>query len=156
MTRTHRLRRFMAMLTSIAVILMMTAPTVLAAKPTKPIKPVDIQILGLNDFHGQLQPVPPTSSSGGRIGAFQGPQPPPPQTRVPGGTPDCTRPAAWRTSPRTFVTQQREPEEHGVRVSRDLIGATPLLSALFHDEPTIEAMNLPRPRLQRRRQPRVR
>ena len=24
----------------------------------------------------------------------------------------------------------------------DLIGATPLVSALFHDEPTIEAMNL--------------
>ena len=24
----------------------------------------------------------------------------------------------------------------------DLIGATPLVSAIFHDEPTIEAMNL--------------
>jgi 5'-nucleotidase len=30
----------------------------------------------------------------------------------------------------------------GVVSAGDLIGASPLLSALFHDEPTIEAMNL--------------
>ena len=28
--------------------------------------PIDIQILGLNDFHGQLEPVLPTASSAGR------------------------------------------------------------------------------------------
>ena len=36
---------------------------------------------------------------------------------------------------------RREPNTRGGRAG-DLIGASPLLSALFHDEPTIEAMNL--------------
>ena len=38
----------------------------------------------------------------------------------------------------------------------DLIGASPLVSALFHDEPTIEALNAHRARRQRRRESRVR
>ena len=37
-------------------------------KPPKPDKTVEVQILGLNDFHGALEPIPETSS-GGRIGA---------------------------------------------------------------------------------------
>ena len=32
-----------------------------------------------------------------------------------------------------------EPEEHADRRAGDMIGASPLLSGLFHDEPTIEA-----------------
>ena len=34
----------------------------------------------------------------------------------------------------------REEEEQRVRAAGDLIGASPLLSALFHDEPTIESL----------------
>ncbi len=81
----------------------------------------EIQILGLNDFHGQLQPVPATSS-GGRIGA------------TPAGGVDFLA---------THVRNLRATNPNTLFVSAgDLIGATPLISALFHDEPTIEAFNL--------------
>ena len=82
----------------------------------------ELQILGLNDFHGALEP--PTGSAG-RLG--------------PAGTPEfggveylATHVRALRaTNPNTLFVS-----------AGDLIGATPLVSALFHDEPTIEAFNL--------------
>jgi 5'-nucleotidase len=82
---------------------------------------LEVQILGLNDFHGQLQPVPATSS-GGRIGAT---------------------PAGGVEFLATHVRNLRATNPNTLFVSAgDLIGATPLISALFHDEPTIEAFNL--------------
>jgi 5'-nucleotidase len=97
----------------------------------------DIQILSLNDFHGQLQTVNPVSSSGGRIGALQGTSPN--QTCLP---PTCV-PAGGVEYLATHVRSLRAENPNTVFVSAgDLIGATPLLSALFHDEPTIEAFNL--------------
>jgi 5'-nucleotidase len=139
-TRTHRLRRFLAIVSSIALILTMTAPTALAKKPDQLPVPVDVQILGLNDFHGQLEPAPFTSSAG-RIGSLQGTFPN--QTCTPGGTPNCI-PAGGVEYLATHVRNLRATNpDNSVFVSAgDLIGATPLLSALFHDEPTIEAMNL--------------
>jgi 5'-nucleotidase len=84
-------------------------------------KTTEIQILGLNDFHGQLEPVPSTSS-GGRIGS----------TAAGGVEYLATHVRALRaTNPNTLFVS-----------AGDLIGATPLLSALFHDEPTIEAFNM--------------
>ncbi len=79
----------------------------------------DIQILSLNDFHGNLEP---PSGSGGRIG-----------TTLAGGAEYlATHVRALRaTNPNTLFVS-----------AGDLIGATPLVSALFHDEPTIEAFNL--------------
>jgi 5'-nucleotidase len=42
----------------------------------------------------------------------------------------------------THLRRERAAAEHSVTVSAgDLIGATPLISSLFHDEPTIEAAN---------------
>jgi 5'-nucleotidase len=79
-------------------------------------KPVEIplQILAINDFHGHIN----TFSSG--FGGTGGAQ--------------------------NLATNVREAEagvDHSIVVSAgDLIGASPLISALFHDEPTIEAMNL--------------
>jgi 5'-nucleotidase len=80
---------------------------------------VDVQILAVNDFHGNL--MPPTGSSG-RVG-----------TTDAGGVEFlATHIAALRAEhPNTAVVS-----------AGDLIGASPLLSALFHDEPTIEAFNL--------------
>ncbi|MGQ0680380.1 MAG: bifunctional metallophosphatase/5'-nucleotidase [Actinomycetota bacterium] len=80
---------------------------------------VDVQLLSLNDFHGALEP---PAGSAGRIGTVDA-----------GGV--------------EFLATHIKSLEAGVRHSRalsagDLIGASPLLSALFHDEPTIEAMNL--------------
>jgi 5'-nucleotidase len=137
-------RRVPAALAVLALCLAAFAPAALAAKPEQ--KVVDIQILGLNDFHGQLEVVNPIASSGGRIGSLQGPlpvPPNPPQTCIPGGTPNCI-PAGGVEYLATHVRNLRATNPSGtVFVSAgDLIGATPLLSALFHDEPTIEAFNL--------------
>jgi 5'-nucleotidase len=82
----------------------------------------EIQILGLNDFHGALQP---PSGSGGRLG--------------PSGTPEFGGVEYLAT----HVRQLRATNPNTLFVSAgDLIGASPLISALFHDEPTIEAFNL--------------
>ncbi len=87
-----------------------------AAKPTKI---VSVQILALNDFHGNLEP--PAGSSG-RIGTIDA-----------GGVEFLA----------THIEELRSQNRNTVVVSAgDLIGASPLLSALFHDEPTIEAFNL--------------
>jgi 5'-nucleotidase len=135
--RTPGPRRLFAILTSIALFLAMSAPVVIA----KVSKPQDIQILALNDFHGQLEVVNPIASSGGRIGSLQGPRGS--ETCIPGGTPNCI-PAGGVEYLATHVRQLRTDNPQGtVFVSAgDLIGATPLLSALFHDEPTIEAFNM--------------
>ena len=86
--------------------------------------PVRLRLLAINDFHGNL--VPPEGSSG-EIRTGTG--------RVKAGG------AAWLAS---HLNQLRAsaPGPTLVVSSGDLIGASPLVSALFHDEPTIEAMNL--------------
>lgn len=92
----------------------------LAAVPAsaKPSGQVNVQILALNDFHGNLQP---PSGSSGRIG---------------------TTDAGGAEYLATYINNLRATNPNTVVVSAgDLIGASPLLSALFHDEPTIEAFN---------------
>ena len=85
-------------------------------------KTTEIQILGLNDFHGAILP---PSGSGGRLG--------------PSGTPEF----GGAEFLATHVRQLEATNPNTLFVSAgDLIGATPLISALFHDEPTIEAFNL--------------
>jgi 5'-nucleotidase len=72
---------------------------------------VDVQILGINDFHGNLEPPHPAEGGVEHLAVHV--------KRLEATNPD-----------RTVVVS-----------AGDLIGASPLLSALFHDEPTIEAMN---------------
>lgn len=75
---------------------------------------VQLRILAINDFHGHIA----TSSE-----AFDGV-----------GLVDYLA---------ANIAAAKEGAENSVFVSAgDLIGASPLISALFHDEPTIEAMNL--------------
>jgi 5'-nucleotidase len=99
-----------------------TAPAPVQERARRPRK-VLLQILALNDFHGQLEPS--SSSSSGTING------------VPAGG------AEYLT---THLRQLRRKAIRNGRASitvaaGDLIGATPLLSAAFHDEPTIETMN---------------
>ena len=73
MTRAPRSRRLIA--TSIAALLVLATvvPTAIAKDPNpnkKPKDPVSVQILGLNDYHGQLEAVSPVASSAGRIGSL--------------------------------------------------------------------------------------
>jgi 5'-nucleotidase len=111
---------------TVGLTLMMSVPAL--AKPpaggkaeTKA-QTTEIQILGLNDFHGAVEP--PTGSAG-RLG--------------PSGTPEFGG-AEYLA---THVRDLRATNPNTLFVSAgDLIGASPLMSALFHDEPTIEAFNL--------------
>jgi 5'-nucleotidase len=85
---------------------------------------VDVQILATNDFHGNLQP--PAGSSG-RI------------TLPSGGTVDAGGAEYVDTH---IAALEKTNKNTIVAAAGDIIGASPLLSALFHDEPTIESMNL--------------
>ncbi len=98
-----------------AVLLSMAWPVAAAPRGDT----VTVQILALNDFHGNLEP--PAGSSG-RIGSINA-----------GGVEYLA----------THIDNLRAQNPNTVVVSAgDLIGASPLISALFHDEPTIEAFNL--------------
>ncbi|WP_456824036.1 bifunctional metallophosphatase/5'-nucleotidase [Cellulomonas sp. P5_E12] len=87
----------------------------------------DIQLLAINDFHGNLEP--PTGSSGT-------------VTRLnPDGT-TVAQTVGGVAYLATHLAQARQGHDRSVTVAAgDLIGASPLLSGAFHDEPTIEAMN---------------
>ena len=119
------MKRFhLAAVAASALLLAALAPAAAGAGDTDPAgeehaRTTQIQILGLNDFHGNLEP---PSGSGGRIGATNA-----------GGVEYLA----------THVRDLRATNPNTLFVSAgDLIGATPLISALFHDEPTIEAFNL--------------
>ncbi|MGZ8803501.1 MAG: bifunctional metallophosphatase/5'-nucleotidase [Mycobacterium sp.] len=93
---------------------------------------VDVQLLAFNDFHGQLEALPPASTSGARIGGLTAGQCVAP-TCVPAGGVEYLA---------THLRDKVAANPNSLIVSAgDNIGATPLLSALFHDEPTIEALS---------------
>src|SRR6201996_627002 len=88
--------------------------------------PVDLRILAINDFHGYLRPSP-----GIRIS-----DPADKEKRV-------LVPAGGAEHMATLVKQLREGHKNNIFVAAgDLIGASPFLSAMFHDEPTIESMSM--------------
>ncbi|SFC33889.1 5'-nucleotidase [Nocardioides terrae] len=93
----------------------------------------DIQLLSFNDFHGNLQP---PSGSGGRLVTGHHIDPAT-------GTPvDETTDVGGVEYLATHLAQARAGHRDSLTVAAgDIIGASPLLSAAFHDEPTIEAMN---------------
>jgi 5'-nucleotidase len=112
---------------SLMFVLVLVLSTTVASVGAKPSPTVDVQILAVNDFHGNLEP--PTSSSGCV----------PPVS----GCPVPNAPAGGVEYLATHINNLRALNPNTVVVSAgDLIGASPLLSALFHDEPTIEAFNL--------------
>jgi 5'-nucleotidase len=88
---------------------------------------VDLRILAINDFHGNLRP----PSGGIRI-----------------ADPDdkakkITVPAGGAEHMATLVKELRQGARNTIFVAAgDLIGASPLLSAMFHDEPTIESLSM--------------
>jgi 5'-nucleotidase len=89
--------------------------------------PVELRILAINDLHGYLRPPP----GGIRIV----------------DPADSTRkimvPAGGVEHMATLVRQLGEDRKHSIFVAAgDLIGASPLLSAMFHDEPTIESLSM--------------
>ena len=111
----NKLRRRIAVATMFVTLVALTVPAAVSAKP----ETTNVQLLAINDFHGNL--VPPTGSSG-RVGAT---------------------PAGGVEYLATKIKDLEATNPTGTLevAAGDLIGASPLLSAAFHDEPTIEAMN---------------
>lgn len=126
-------RRILAATAAACLAIAAVAPAAHAAKPANPGKPAtpgqpaaaaanrlqDLQVLSITDFHGALAP-------GGTV------------------TIDGVRtPAGGVAYLATHLEALREGQQRSVTFSvGDNVGATPLVSAAFHDEPTIEALNL--------------
>ena len=89
------------------------------AGPTDPDRPppppgprgtVEIQLLGVNDFHGRLEPPKPGVGGAPALAAH-------------------------------LDQAQRSHPDRTIRVhAGDMVGASPMLSSYFHDEPSVEAM----------------
>jgi 5'-nucleotidase len=89
--------------------------------------PVELRILAINDFHGNLRPPP------GGIRIYD----PDDKTRK------ITVAAGGAEHMATLVRQLRAGSKNNIFVAAgDLIGASPFLSAMFHDEPTIESLSM--------------
>jgi len=112
----------LAITLSLAAALFACAPV-----PQRPSTPVEVKILAINDFHGNLKP----PQGGIRI---RDPQ---------DAAKTITVTAGGAEHLATAVRELRAKNPNHIFVAAgDLIGATPLVSALFNDEPTIEAMSL--------------
>ncbi|MEU6392919.1 bifunctional metallophosphatase/5'-nucleotidase [Streptomyces sp. NPDC046939] len=87
----------------------------------------DVQLLSFNDFHGNLEP--PAGSSGQVT-----------EKQADGTTKQVDAGGVEYLA--TSLRTARKGHPYSVTAAAgDLIGASPLLSGLFHDEPTVEAMN---------------
>ncbi|GGD21935.1 bifunctional metallophosphatase/5'-nucleotidase [Nocardioides daphniae] len=85
---------------------------------------VPVQVLSFNDYHGQLEAPAGTSAT---LGAAEDPT----NTVVGGGEYLATH-----------LERLRKGVRHSTTVAAgDLIGGTPFLSGLFHDEPSVESLN---------------
>ncbi|MEO6083465.1 MAG: bifunctional metallophosphatase/5'-nucleotidase [Umezawaea sp.] len=84
---------------------------------------VDVRLIGINDLHGNIEP--PTGSSG--------------RVTLADGTVVTAGGAAYNA---THIKKLQAEVKNSVVVGQgDLIGASPIVSALFHDEPTIDILN---------------
>jgi 5'-nucleotidase len=109
-------------LTLLAVLLPLSCPAFQATADT-----VDLRILAINDFHGNLRPPP---------GGIRVADPDDKSKQI-------TVPAGGAEHMATLVKELRAGPKNTIFVAAgDLIGASPLLSALFHDEPTIESLSM--------------
>ncbi|MGY1498985.1 bifunctional metallophosphatase/5'-nucleotidase [Streptomyces sp. QTS52] len=103
-----------------------------ASKPgsqghSKPSRYQDVQLLSFNDLHGNLEP---PSGSSGRVTELQA-----------DGT-TKTIDAGGVEYLATHLREARGDNPYSITAAGgDMVGASPLISGLFHDEPTIEALN---------------
>ncbi|MEU9730914.1 bifunctional metallophosphatase/5'-nucleotidase [Streptomyces sp. NPDC048002] len=87
----------------------------------------DVQLLSFNDLHGNLEP---PSGSSGRV------------THLHEDGTTSTIDAGGVEYLATHLRQAREGNKYSITAAGgDMVGASPLISGLFHDEPTIEALN---------------
>ncbi|MFF2409310.1 bifunctional metallophosphatase/5'-nucleotidase [Streptomyces sp. NPDC058092] len=93
----------------------------------QPAGTVDVQLLSFNDLHGNLEP--PAGSAGTVT-----------ETQADGTTKAI--PAGGVEYLASSLRTARKGHPYSITAAGgDMVGASPLLSGLFHDEPTIEALN---------------
>ncbi|MDX2824162.1 bifunctional metallophosphatase/5'-nucleotidase [Streptomyces ipomoeae] len=93
----------------------------------KPSRYQDVQLLSFNDLHGNLEP--PAGSSG-RV------------TELHEDGTTTTIDAGGVEYLATHLRKARQNSKYSITAAAgDMVGASPLISGLFHDEPTIEALN---------------
>jgi 5'-nucleotidase len=123
-------RKIVVLLTA-ALALLVAAPTSFAGQPKD--NDTHVQLLAINDFHGHLEPSTP-----GTIRYCC-------ELDTKSGTPTpvvVTRPTGGIEYLATLVKQLRDRNSNTITVGAgDMIGASPLISGLFHDEPAVEALN---------------
>jgi len=135
---TSRSTTLLAATAAAAVAVALSASTALAtpAKHRPKAKTTEIQLLSFNDLHGNLEP--PTGSSGRVTTGYV-------ETPTAAGgfaATAATLDAGGTEYLATHLARARRGQADSVTVAAgDIIGASPLLSAAFHDEPTIESMN---------------
>ena len=107
-----------ALLAAAAAVALLAGAVGTRTADSRQLDTVNVQLLAFNDYHGNLEP---PSGSSGRIGT----------TDAGGVEFFATHLANLKaTNPNTLVVG-----------AGDMIGASPLVSALFHDEPSIESLN---------------
>jgi 5'-nucleotidase len=103
---------------------LLAAPLLLAGcAALPPAQPVEVKLIGFNDYHGNLQ----------SPGSFAPNLAVPAAQRVPVG-------GAAHIAAHVSRLKAQQPN-HVVVGAGDMIGATPLISSLFHDEPSVETLN---------------
>ena len=127
------MRRIAALTALLAAVFAVATSNALAAEgPKSKDNDTQVQLLAFNDFHGHLEPNTPGTIQVGCCVA---------NSTNTAWTPR-TVPAGGIEYFATHVKELRTANTNTLTVGAgDLIGASPLTSALFHDEPTIHAMN---------------
>src|SRR5512133_1599857 len=125
----RRLTLLAALLASLLLVPVATA----ANGPKNKDNDTHVQLLAINDFHGHLLPTSP----GNITYCCEFDENPAVNKEVP-----VTRPAGGAAFLAAKLNELRARNFNTITVGAgDLIGASPLISGLFHDEPTIEALN---------------
>jgi 5'-nucleotidase len=125
--------RKLLLLAAAALSLLLAAPAVAANGPKHKDNDTHVQLLAINDFHGNLQPNTPGTI---RYCCELDTNPAVNRPVV------VTRPAGGIEYLATLVKNLRDRNSNTLTVGAgDVIGASPLISGLFHDEPSVEALN---------------
>ena len=132
------MRRIAAVALLIASVFAVAAPSALAADgPKNKDNDTHVQLLAFNDFHGHLEPNTPGTIQVGCCDPVLTGTPP-----VQTGWRAKTVPAGGVEYFATHLKELRTAQTNSITVGAgDLIGASPLISGLFHDEPAIHALN---------------
>src|SRR5215510_8443604 len=124
------MRRTIALLCALGLMLAFGASQAFGAANT-----TSVQLLAINDFHGHLEPNTPGTIQVGCCNPVN-------TNGVQTGWAAKTVPAGGVEYLATHVKNLREQNSNTITVGAgDLIGASPLISGLFHDEPSIIALN---------------